>query len=125
MTRMTGAHFRALRTYLGFSVREIANRLGVSQNSARDWDKGAYSPPAGVVAELEELQHQTDQAVTALADHYTAAGGPMVIPRVPADLPWEAPGVQVPDRLTLDWWKIVGMRVCDQVPDLRLEWPHS
>ena len=50
METMTAAHFRALRTYLGYSVADIADYLGVSINSARAWDKGAYSPPAGVVS---------------------------------------------------------------------------
>ena len=120
---MSGAHLRALRTALGLSVKDLAEWAGVAIGSARSWDTGRYHAPAGVVAELEELKDQTDRAVTELADHYAATGGPMVIPRTPEDMPWTVPGVVVPEGVTLDWWKLVAVRVCDRVPGLTVEWP--
>ena len=120
---MSGAHLRALRTALGLSVKDLAEWAGVAIGSARCWDTGRYRVPSGVVAELEELKDQTDRAVADLADHYAATGGPMVIPRTPEDMPWTVPGVVVPEGVTLDWWKLVAVRVCDRVPGLTVEWP--
>lgn len=122
---MSGAHLRALRTALGLSVKELAEWAGVAIGSARSWDTGRYYAPAGVVAELEELKDQTDHAVERIAAHYAAVGGPMVIPRGPEDMPWTVSDIEVPEGVTLDWWKLTGIRVCEQVPGLRLEWPHS
>lgn len=122
--RMTGAHFRALRTYLGYSARELADYLDVSQDSARAWDKGAYSPPAGVIAELEQLRAATDHAVDYLTRHYTehTAEWPMEIPRTPDDIPTMLPQLVMPGPVTVDWWKHVGIRVCERVPGLTLDW---
>ena len=120
---MSGAHLRALRTALGLSVKDLAEWAGVAIGSTRSWDTGRYHAPAGVVAELEELKDQTDRTVAELADHYKTAGGPMVIPRTPDDMPWTVPGVVVPEGVTLDWWKLIAVRVCDRVPGLTVEWP--
>lgn len=121
---MTGAHFRALRTYLGYSVKEIAEYLDVSQNSARDWDKGVYQPPAGVVEELHELSDATDDAVEYLARHYSKSEieWPMEIPRTAEDIPGMLPEIVMPGPVTVDWWKHVSIRVCQRVPGLTLDW---
>lgn len=121
---MTGAHFRALRTHLGYSVADIADYLGVSINSARAWDKGAYSPPPGVVAELGKLQAATELAVTYLSDHYSRSRieWPMEIPRTADQIDDMRPQVVMPGPVTVDWWKHVGIRVCERVPGLTLEW---
>lgn len=121
--RMTAAHLRALRTSLGMSVKDLADWADVAPGSARAWDVGKYYAPAGVIEELQEFKHTTDQLVDELADHYTAEGGPMLIPRTPKELPWTIDGVEVPDGVTLDWWKLVAIRVCDRVPGLWIEWP--
>lgn len=120
---MSAAHLRALRTALGLSVKDLAEWADVAIGSARCWDTGRYYAPAGVVAELEELKAQTDRAVDQMADHYAVASGFMVIPRTPEDMPWTVPCVQVPEGVTLDWWKLVAVRVCDRVPGLGIEWP--
>ena len=120
---MSGAHLRALRTALGMSVKELAEWADVAIGSARSWDTGRYYAPAGVVSELEDLHMDTSHAVDDLAEHFREHGGPMVIPRSPADLPWTVEGVEVPEDVTLDWWKLVAVRVCELVPGLRIEWP--
>lgn len=124
MERMTGAYFRALRTYLGYSVADIADYLDVSVNSVGAWDKGTYQPPAGVVGELIELKEATDQAVEHLVRHYSQSDieWPMEIPRLAKDIPGMLPEIVMPGPVTVDWWKHVGIRVCDRVPGLTLEW---
>lgn len=124
MKHMTAAHFRALRTYLGYSLTEIADYLDVSHNSARDWNKGVYSPPPGVVEELVELSEATDKAVEYLTRHYSQSDieWPMKIPRTAEDIPDMLPEIVMPGPVTVDWWKHVGIRVCQRVPGLTLEW---
>lgn len=122
--RLSAAHLRALRTSLGLSVRDLAELVDVKPGSARAWDKGAYLAPAGVIAELHAFKADTDDTVADLADYYRQhpAAWPMLIPRLPEDVDdFEAP-VEVPESVTVDWWKLVAVRVCDRVPGLWVEW---
>ena len=122
--RMKAAHLRALRTALGLSVKGLADMLGHPNYSAMSWDTGRYYAPDEVVDDLELLHAHTVRSVEDLAEHFREHGGPMVIPRSPADLPWTVEGVDVPADVTLDWWKLVAVRVCEMVPGLRIEWPQ-
>lgn len=123
MTTMTGAHFRALRTYLGYSVTELADYLGTSPDSTRSWDAGRRPIPAGVVEELHELQDATERAVGYLVRHYEAHPDewPMVIPRTSEDAD-DHLSLMMPGPVTVDWWKHVGARVYERVPGLTLDW---
>lgn len=119
---MTAAHFRALRSYLGLSLTDVASLLDVSPNSARMWDTGRARVPAGVADELLDMHRQTTETVERLARHYETHPHewPMEIPRTPEDGEAWMPTVGV--GWTLDWWKHVGIRVCERVPGLTLDW---
>ncbi len=116
--------FRALRTYLGMSVRDTADRYSVSVESVRDWDRGKYQPPEGIRADMEDMLDQTTTVVEHLADRAHDTQAPVAIPRTPRDLPWTVEGITVPEPVTLDWWKIVAARVYEDtgIPPV---WPRS
>ncbi len=39
-----GEHVRALRSHLGLTQRELAERLGTRQQTISEWEKGMYRP---------------------------------------------------------------------------------
>ena len=39
-----GEHIRALRSHLGLTQRELAERLGTRQQTISEWEKGMYKP---------------------------------------------------------------------------------
>lgn len=122
---ISAAQFRATYSYLGLSLRELAETLGVGLNSARSWDKGRTSVPVGVAAELTQMMAETNAAVKILARHYEThtMEWPMEIPRNPADVPGMLPELHILSfEPTVDWWKHVGIRVCERVPGLTLDW---
>ena len=41
-----GEHIRALRSHLGLTQRELAERLGTRQQTISEWEKGIYKPRA-------------------------------------------------------------------------------
>lgn len=119
---MTAARFRSLRGYLGYTKAEIADYLDVSEASVRNWDKGAHPIPLGVEREMLDLRRQTQSVVDALSKRFEGETV-MLIPRSEDEAPGWMPEVDRPDPVTLEWWKVVGERVCGRVPGLTLDWP--
>lgn len=121
---MTAAQFRATYSYLGFSLSELATELDISLNSARSWDKGSRPVPAGVQQELSQIVSETNQAIDYLAHHFDThrAEWPMDIPRTAEDIPGMIPALNLSFSPTVGWWKHAGIRVCDRVPGLTLDW---
>ena len=39
-----GKHIHALRSHLGLTQRELAERLGTRQQTISEWEKGMYKP---------------------------------------------------------------------------------
>ena len=39
-----GEHIHALRSHLGLTQRELAERLGTRQQTISEWEKGMYKP---------------------------------------------------------------------------------
>ncbi|HEY92052.1 MAG TPA: helix-turn-helix domain-containing protein [Dehalococcoidia bacterium] len=42
--RWDSLHVRALRSHLGLTQREMADRLGTRQQTISEWEKGMYRP---------------------------------------------------------------------------------
>ena len=56
-------HIRALRSHLGLTQRELAERLGTRQQTISEWEKGMYKPRGAsstllsIVAERAEFRY--------------------------------------------------------------------
>lgn len=118
------AWWRAQRTGLGFSVRDTATYFRVSEATARDWDKGTYIPPDGVLDEMDTLAHKTRIFVHELGDyHVLHPSEPLIIPRTDDQLDTIDYPVDVPAGVTVGWWKNVAARISETNPFLHIEWP--
>ena len=64
--RWDGNHIRALRSHLGLTQREMAERLGTRQQTISEWEKGLYQPRGAsstlltIVAERAQFEYQAD-----------------------------------------------------------------
>jgi DNA-binding transcriptional regulator YiaG len=66
------AGVRALRERLGMTQRQLADELGVRQQTVSEWETGAYQP-RGASARL--LRIVAERAAAAYAASYAAASG--------------------------------------------------
>ena len=59
-----GEHIRALRHHLGLTQREMADRLGIRQQTISEWELGVYNPRGAsstllsMVAERAQFEYQ-------------------------------------------------------------------
>ncbi len=59
-------HVRALRSHLGLTQRELADRLGTRQQTISEWEKGMYRPRGAsstlltIVAERARFEYNAD-----------------------------------------------------------------
>jgi DNA-binding transcriptional regulator YiaG len=59
-------HIRALRSHLGLTQREMADRLGTRQQTISEWEKGLYRPRGAsstllsIVAERAQFEYRPD-----------------------------------------------------------------
>ncbi|WP_072691386.1 helix-turn-helix domain-containing protein [Rhodococcus marinonascens] len=67
--RRCGAELRARRELLGLSSQETAQLLSVGERAVRGWETGtAKTVPAGVIAELAQLEQNQDDVVRELEE---------------------------------------------------------
>lgn len=114
--RMTPAEVRAVREYLGLTLAEAADRLGVAESTVRHWEAGRYAVPDGVRCELESWEDQAAATVGALVE-------------VLLDEPGE-PVLAIPARgerggWPARWWRHVAMRVAVEVPGLSIRYGNT
>ena len=103
---MSGAEIAATRHLIGLTQQEFADKLGVSRQSVKDWERSKFSARPGVIADITALRHRHDAAtrdLVAAAENGTVIGLP--------DGP-EPRG----------WYLAMGARVIDEVPDAILDW---
>ncbi len=61
-----GHHIRALRSHLGLTQQELADRLGTRQQTISEWEKGMYRPRGAsstllsIVAEGARFEYEPD-----------------------------------------------------------------
>ena len=61
-----GERIRALRSHLGLTQRELAERLGTRQQTISEWEKGMYRPRGAsttllsIVAERAKFRYETE-----------------------------------------------------------------
>ena len=59
-------HIRALRSHLGLTQRELADRLGTRQQTISEWEQGMYKPRGAsstllsIVAERAEFRYDAN-----------------------------------------------------------------
>ena len=79
---MNSARALALRLYLGLSVQQLADSLGVDPRSVRRWESPDNDgPPGGLPAELDALHADYETTLDALED--LPDDEPIVIPPHP------------------------------------------
>ena len=68
--RWTAGAVRELRNHLGLTQREMANELGVRQQTVSEWETGQYEPRGGsatllrIVAERAGFAYDADASAT-------------------------------------------------------------
>ena len=64
--RWDGSNIRALRSHMGLTQRELAERLGTRQQTISEWEKGLYRPRGAsstlltIVAERAQFEYKAD-----------------------------------------------------------------
>jgi len=64
-----GTHIRALRSHLGLTQQEMADRLGTRQQTISEWEKGLYRPRGAsstlltIVAENARFRYKPESKV--------------------------------------------------------------
>lgn len=114
--RMTAAEVRAVREYLGLTLTEAADRLGVAESTVRHWEAGRYAVPDGVRIELETWEDRTAETVGMLVASILAATDDPVL-----TIPARGDQAGWPAR----WWRHVAMRVAVEVPGLSIRYGNS
>lgn len=70
---MRSAGFKMMRESLSLTVATMAALLAVSGGTVKNWEKGKYSPPAGVAADVVLLEGYTRAVVDAA--EWSSCGG--------------------------------------------------
>ncbi len=121
-TMVYSGEIKAVREALSLTTLALAQLLGVSEATVKNWEKGKYAPPAGVARELTGLEDWTRRCVDAVTTAAQEAGDtPMVVVwRLTDDMP---PG---PARtLGAGWWRSVAVRARERVPGLVVAYPDE
>lgn len=106
------AEFKATREALSLTTTTLARELGVAEATIKNWERGRYSPPAGVEDEMRALQVLTEQAARKVVS--LAETRPLFLAyRLTEDMP---PGRA--RELGAGWWRAVGYRARQIYPDL-------
>lgn len=96
----TGALAAAIRTGLGLSRGELAQRLGVSTETVKSWENDRRSISVDAWAELQALE---DAQEAEIRDHIAAATPAPALASLPSET---GPGAKPPG-----WQRIVAARV--------------
>lgn len=119
---MYSGEIKTVREALSLTTLALAQLLGVSEATIKNWEKGKYPPPAGVARELTGLEAWTRRCVDAVTTTAQEADGtPMVMVwRLTDDMP---PGPA--HTLGAAWWRSVAARARERVPDLVIAYPDE
>lgn len=118
--RMTPAELRVVREYLGLSGEALAGLLGVSARTIRHWEGGVYPIPDGVRIEVEAIEAETAEAVSAVIGRLnSAAEVRLVTYRSDAEYRQAHPEVRFP----ASWHRAVVARVAQEVPGVSISYP--
>lgn len=113
--RMTDAELRVVREYLGLTPEWLASHLGVSGRTVRHWEQGKYPIPDGVRLEIEHLEAQTGEVVSAAIDQLMDLPDPAVV-TYRSDEEYHAAHPEI--RFPASWHRAVIARVAQEVPGL-------
>ncbi|OQO88981.1 transcriptional regulator [Saccharomonospora piscinae] len=120
--RMTPAEFRVAREFLGLSGPWLAAHLGVSDRTQRHWEAGRYPIPDGVRLEIERLQADTAQHVTAHIKHMMDTPAPVMLTYA-TDEQYHAAHPDSP--YPASWHRAVAARVSQEMPGLSIAYPRA
>lgn len=62
---------KRLRTHLGMSQRQLAERLGIRQQTVSEWETGLYSPRGASVTLLRMVSEEAGPVYGSLPDEKT------------------------------------------------------
>lgn len=110
---MTAAAFKTTREMLGLSDGWLADYLGVSSRTVRNWEAGKYPVPHGVAVQLDGLKREARAEVDRLvAGLYGKPAPRLATYRNDDDYKAANPGSKFP----ASWHRAVVARVALQVP---------
>lgn len=116
--RMTSGEFQTIREYLGLTTKSIAGMLGTRDDTIRRWESGRDLIPERVREEVEAIEAETAEAVTALIAALNDARDPVVaVYRTDAEMHAARPGTT---HLTARWWRHVVARAAHEVPGVEI-----
>lgn len=116
-SEMTPAAFKTTRELLGLSDGWLADRLGVSSRTVRNWEAGKYPIPEGVAEELTELHTSTRREIERRVGDLRGEPAPTLVTyRNDADFKAAEPQCPFPAA----WHRAMIARVALEVPGARI-----
>jgi hypothetical protein len=116
---MTPAAFKTTREMLGLSDGWLADHLGVSSRTVRNWEAGKYPIPHGVAVEVGSLKRETQAEVGRLVAALHGKPAPRLATyRNDTDFQAANPGSKFP----ASWHRAVVARVALQVPAVGIDY---
>ncbi|QLJ06843.1 DUF1870 family protein (plasmid) [Streptomyces sp. NEAU-sy36] len=110
---MTPAAFKTTREMLGLSDGWLADHLGVSSRTVRNWEAGKYPVPHGVEVQMDALKRETRAEVDRLVASLHGKPAPQLATyRNDADYQAANPESKFP----ASWHRAVVARVALQMP---------
>lgn len=108
-TMQTPINFAAARHLVGLTQQEFGDRIGVSADTARNWESGKHAPSRhaqdAIAMLVQEHNTETARLRSQVSDHYTSgAEGPPVIT------------MQQRDGYPRGWYVALAARLYDGVP---------
>lgn len=117
--RMTAAELRVIREYLGLTIEWLCGHLGVQGRTGRRWEAGTHPIPDGVRLEVQRIEEQTTQIVTAAIAACMDAPDPMVLTyRTDEEYRAHHPEQSWP----ASWHRAVTARIAQEVPGLEIDY---
>ncbi len=105
---MNAATFKTIREGLGFTARDISERLDINPRTVDRWEAGDSPIPAFAVAALDEWEARAAEAVEAWAEAVEGDDHPFVV--ITASHQDEPPR----------WQRAIAFRVRQRVPRLTI-----
>ena len=103
---MSPAEVACTRHLLGLSQTELCGMLGIARSTLHDWERGKFSPSAGLHRDLSALRALHDAKTEQLAADAKAGETTSLAE------------VRYPDG----WHVGLGARILDRMPHARIEW---
>lgn len=113
--RMNPAELKVIREFLGLSGEHLGKLLDVSARTIRHWEDGKYPIPDGARLEIEALEVETAEIVTAAVERLRDMRDPaLLVYRNDQEYLAANPG----SKWSASWYRAVAARIAQEVPGL-------